>query len=122
MIELPTNSPAQAARILAVAVILLSAALVSCGLNHPGNREDEMTGRTIEEVLEAHTAEWMTIPGVVGTGIGLCEEEPCIRIFLSRASPEAEESIPERIEGFRVERVVTGEFRPRSDSIRDPGA
>lgn len=122
MMEHPTTSCAQGARILAVGVILLLAALISCGLNRSENREDEMTGRTIEEVQEAHTAEWMTIPGVVGTGIGLCGEEPCIRIFLSRASPEAEASIPDRIEGFRVERVVTGEFRPRSHSIRDHGA
>lgn len=74
-----------------------------------------MSARSIEEVQEAHTPEWMELPGVVGTGIGLCEdEEPCIRVFLQAPSPEAEAAIPERVEGYRVELVVTGPFRPRS--------
>jgi hypothetical protein len=72
---------------------------------------------TIEEVQERHTPDWMELPGVVGTGIGLCDDEPCIRIFLSAPSPEAEKAIPERVEGYRVEVVVTGAFRPRSDGI-----
>lgn len=81
-----------------------------------------MPTRPIEEVQEAHTPAWMELPGVVGTGIGLCDREegadpprePCIRVFLSRASPEAEEAIPERVEGYRVELVVTGPFTPRT--------
>ena len=77
------------------------------------SREDEMTQPSIEEVQEAHTAEWMTLPGVVGVGIGLCEGEPCIRVLLSRASPEAEEAIPERLDGYPVQLEVTGGFEPR---------
>jgi hypothetical protein len=73
-----------------------------------------MTRPPIEEVQERYTPTWMELPRVVGTGIALCDdEEPCIRVFLSSASPEAEEAIPKEVEGYRVEVVVTGIFRPR---------
>ena len=75
-----------------------------------------MSEPTIEEVQERYTPEWMALADVVGTGIGSCEGEPCIRVFLARPSPEAEESIPPEVEGYRVELEVTGEFRPRSPS------
>jgi hypothetical protein len=83
-----------------------------CGLNRSGPEED-VPRPDIVEVQERHTPEWMKLPRVIGTGIGLCDEEPCIRVFLSAASPEAEKAIPEKVEGYRVEVVVTGVFRPR---------
>lgn len=94
--------------------------VAACGLLRTDSREDEVRP-TIEEVQEKYTPEWMELPGVVGTGIGRCETEegadepyePCIRVFLSSPSPEAEEAIPDRVEGYRVETVVTGRFRPR---------
>jgi hypothetical protein len=70
-------------------------------------------GRPIEVVLAAHTDAWMRIPGVVGTGIGACEGAPCIRVFVAGPFAEAETRVPTRIEGHRVELVVSGEFRPR---------
>lgn len=68
---------------------------------------------TIQEVKDAHTERWMRLPGVVGVGIGRCEDEACIRVLLSRPSPEAEQEIPDRVDGYRVELEVTGPFRPR---------
>lgn len=68
---------------------------------------------TLQEVKDAHTDEWMRLPGVVGVGLARCDEEDCIRVMLSRPSPEAEEAIPERIEGYRIDLVVTGPVRPR---------
>ncbi len=94
------------------AVLLLL--LAGCGLvRNDTPEEEQVPERSIEEVQEAHTPGWMELPGVVGTGIGLCDDEPCIRVFLSEPSPEAEEAIPEEVEGYRVELVVTGPFRPR---------
>jgi hypothetical protein len=88
--------------------------LASCGfLRNDGEEGMEQEPPTIEEVQERHTPEWMELPGVVGTGIGLCDDEPCIRVFLAAPSPEAEEAIPEEVEGYPVEVVVTGAFRPR---------
>lgn len=100
----------------ALAIFVLCAlAATACG--HPRSdvpQEDDVEARTIEEVQEAHTAAWMKIPGVVGTGIGLCDDtEPCIRVFLEAPSPEADRAIPRRVEGHRVELVVTGAFRTR---------
>jgi hypothetical protein len=79
-----------------------------------------MAAPSIEEVQEAHIEAWLRLPGVVGTGIGLCRGEPCIRIFLSGPSRRAEEVIPERVGGFRVELHVAGEAIPRTPP--DPGA
>ncbi len=75
---------------------------------------------TIQEVKDAHTEAWMALPGVTGVGIGLCGDEPCIRVFLAGPSRELGKEIPNRVDGYRVERVVTGTFDARSS--RDPGA
>lgn len=72
-----------------------------------------MPERTIQEVQDAHTLEWMAIPGVVGTGIGLCDEDPCIKVFVARRTEEIEERIPEEVEGYPVRIEVSGEFRAR---------
>ncbi len=93
---------------------LLAFLLSACGLNRSEpSAEEDVPHPTIEEVQERHTPAWMEIPGVVGTGIGLCDDEPCIRVFLAAPSPEAEKAIPKEVEGYRVEVVVTGPFRPR---------
>ncbi len=54
----------------------------------------------------------MSIPGVVGTGQGLCGGSPCIKVFVVRKTPELEKKIPPSIEGCPVEIVETGEIRP----------
>ena len=96
-------------------VAFLTAAVTFCGpAPSPPLQEVEMPEQTIEEVQEAYTEEWMSFPGVVGIGIGLCEGEPCIRVFLSRPSSEAEDAISARVDGYPVELEVTGEFRSRS--------
>ena len=53
----------------------------------------------------------MAIPGVVGTVQGLCDEEPCIRVFVVESSAELLSRIPPDIEGYPVEVQETGEFR-----------
>lgn len=73
--------------------------------------------RPIQDVQDEHTPTWMAVDGVTGTGIGLCEGTPCIRIFLARESDAAREALPDTIEGHPVQVVVTGEFTPR-DSLR----
>jgi hypothetical protein len=98
-----------------VLAIFLLAGLMLGGCIPSGERgtEEGMTERPIEEVLEEHTPGWMEIDGVVGTGIGLCDETPCIRIFLARESEEIRRAIPEEVGGHPVDVVVTGPFRPR---------
>ena len=71
-----------------------------------------MVNRGIEEVQEAFTEEWMDLPGVVGTGIGLCQDQPCIKVFVAGPIQQLEERIPNEIEGHRVVLEQTGRFQP----------
>lgn len=97
--------------LLAVTVILGTAAACAGGGSSNGQKDTGEMTRSIEEVQDAHTPEWMAIRGVVGTGIGLCDEEPCIKVFVARRTEEIEERIPEEVEGYPVRIEVTGEFR-----------
>jgi hypothetical protein len=38
--------------------------------------------KTIVEVLKEHTEELMSLPGVVGTAQGLCDDKPCIKVYV----------------------------------------
>lgn len=68
---------------------------------------------TIEQTLAEHTEAWMEIDGVEGTGIGLCNEAPCIKIFVSRPPESFEGRLPETVEGHPVRLEPTGRFEPR---------
>lgn len=68
---------------------------------------------TIEEVLAEHTDEWMAIEGVEGTGIGLCDETPCIKIFVSRPPEDFAGLIPNRAAGHLVRLEPTDTFETR---------
>lgn len=53
---------------------------------------------------------------MVGTGVGLCEGDPCIKVFVSERTPEVEREIPGEVEGYTVRVEVTGPFRSRRDT------
>lgn len=72
-----------------------------------------MPTRSIDEVLAAHTDSLMAIPGVVGTAVGLCDGERCIKVLLADSNPATKRKIPGRLEGYRVVVEVTGTIRPR---------
>jgi len=72
--------------------------------------EDKMPEQTIEEVLKEHTNKLMSIPGVVGTAEGLCDDQPCIKVFVIKKTPELEQKIPPVLDGYTVEVEETGEF------------
>ena len=104
-----------------IAIILLkigamSAAgiLTGCG-SYTGTGELEkgqtMPERTIEQVQEEHTDDWMAIPGVEGTAIGLFEGKPCVKIFTSRKPQEVRGKIPSTVEGYPVIIEETGAFQ-----------
>ena len=67
--------------------------------------------RSIEDVLQEYTEKWMSIPGVVGTGQGRCDEKPCIKIYVMEINPELKEKIPSTMEGYKIEFVETGAIR-----------
>lgn len=65
---------------------------------------------TIEEVLAERTAEWMKIDGVEGTGLGLCDSVPCIKVFVSRPPETFEGVLPDSAAGYPVRLEPTGTF------------
>jgi len=71
-----------------------------------------VTGRSIDEVLAAHTDSLMSLPGVVGTAIGLCDGERCIKVLTVDSSAATKNRIPARLEGFRVVVEVAGRITP----------
>jgi hypothetical protein len=97
-------------------------ALAACSANgsererHPG--EERGVGRTIEEVLAARAPELMRIEGVEGVGEGLCDAAPCVRVYVR--APEVARRLPERLDGYEVSWVVTGEIRPRPEPDSTP--
>lgn len=72
-----------------------------------------MPQRTIQQVMGEHGNRWMLRPEVTGMGVGRCEGEPCIVVYLARELSEDDEPLPERVEGYRVRTELVGRVRPR---------
>jgi hypothetical protein len=72
-----------------------------------------VAARSINEVLAAHADSLMALPGVVGTAIGLCDGERCIKVLVADSNPETKRRMPSRLEGYRVVMELTGPIRPR---------
>lgn len=70
-----------------------------------------MPEKTIAAVLEEHTPELMSLPGVVGTAQGECAGEPCIKVFVTKTTSDLLQRIPSAIEGYPVAIEETGEIR-----------
>ncbi len=84
-----------------------------CAQETSSNRQgaETMPEKEIEVVLREHTDSLMAIPGVVGTGQGRCNGEPCIKIYVAKMTAELEQKLPRKLEGYTVEVEVTGGFR-----------
>lgn len=63
---------------------------------------------TIEQVKEQYESDLLSINGVVGVGIGKCEDQPCIKVYLENESPNLKKQIPKQLDGFKVDTQVTG--------------
>lgn len=103
-----------------IVIVLLSIGVISgagglSGCSRSSTRDSEkgkhMPARTIEEVLKDKTDEWMALPGVVGTAIGMSEGSHCIKILSSVNAQELRTKIPSSVEGYSVMIEETGEFR-----------
>ena len=70
-----------------------------------------MSAKTIERVQKENTDQWMAIPGVVGTAIGLHEGKPCIMVLTATDSEQIKERIPPAVEGYPVVVEYVGEIR-----------
>ena len=70
-----------------------------------------MSAMKIEEVLKKYADNLMSISGLIGIGQGLCDGEPCIKVFLIKKTRELEKKIPRELEGYKVQIEETGEVR-----------
>ena len=79
--------------------------------------EKKMSAKKIEDVLREHTNDLMSIPGAVGTGQGVYDNQTCITVFVVKKTSELEEKIPEKLGGHPVKIEETGAFRalPRNE-------
>ncbi len=100
--------------------LLATAALVAVAYGRAGCAKQQVGGRhsegtvpdnNIEAVLQQHTPGLMSLPGVLGTAVGLCERKLCIKVLVVRKTAELRGRIPSTLEGFPVVIEETGEFR-----------
>lgn len=70
-----------------------------------------MLKKTIKQVLKEHTEDLMALPGVVGTGEGLCNKKPCIKVLVIKITPELANKIPGELDGYSVSVQETGEIK-----------
>ena len=69
--------------------------------------------RSLKEVQESHTEEFMSIAGVVGTAIGENEDgTPSILVLVEEQTGEIKAKIPPVLEGYPVRIQVTGKIAP----------
>lgn len=70
-----------------------------------------MPRKSIREVLNSHTEELMTIPGVVGVAQGESQGRPCIRVFVADKNSESLRGLPHTLDGYRLLVEESGDFR-----------
>ncbi len=70
-------------------------------------------------VLARHRDALMAVPGVVGTGLGLCEGAYCIKVFVEELSPVIQERIPGRLNRIPVDLIPTGPIRALGEDTGD---
>lgn len=100
-----TLRPVVIAAFLALALLV---ALSGSSAGPPGNQAASDLQRAIS-VQERHTPQLLSLPGVVGTGVGIDDEgRTTVKIFVTSSEMEA---IPPALEGIPVEAKITSEFR-----------
>ncbi|MDH4231831.1 MAG: hypothetical protein OEW04_07345 [Nitrospirota bacterium] len=95
-------------------LIIMTVNITGCAqaavFDHRGT--NTMDTKKIEAVLKKHSGDLLNIPGIAGTAIGLCDETPCIKVYVLKKTPELDEKIPGELEGYTVVIEETGEFKP----------
>ncbi len=96
-----------------IALVAVLGGTVTCARKMVEGKQEQglMAGKTIEAVLKQHTDRLMSLPGVVGTAIGVCEGTPCIKVLVVKKTPELVNEIPQTLEGYPVVIEETGEIR-----------
>ncbi len=99
--------------IFSIGIIVFGISIVGCvnktAIDQEG--EKQVTVKTIEEILKDHTEELMSLPGVVGTAQGLCNDKPCIKVYVIEKTSELDQKIPDTLEGYKIMIEESGEIR-----------
>jgi hypothetical protein len=66
--------------------------------------------KSIEQVLNEKTSQWMAVDGVAGTAIGTFKGKPCIKVFTTLNPQELKDKLPSAVEGYPVVIEKTGPF------------
>lgn len=93
-------------------LLLIAVIFITGAANKPNEQQiKSMTTKTITQVLKEHTQELMSISGVVGIAQGICNGEPCIKVYISEKTPEVSEKVPAFLEGYPVMIEKTGKIK-----------
>jgi hypothetical protein len=65
----------------------------------------------VNRIKERYEAHLMSIEGVVGVGVGTCDTQSCIKVFVLEKTSELMEAIPKELEGTKVSVEETGHLR-----------
>ena len=102
-------------------IIILTVLFLICSLNcakskvDQKSKPDQMTNKSIEQVLKEHTPHLMSIPGVTGTAQGELDGKPCIKVYVVKETEELKRQIPKEIEGYPIEIQESGVIKPMND-------
>lgn len=93
-----------------VPAILMAMTLIGC--QPKPQPQPRLTGKPIDEVLKEYAPHLMTIQGVVGTSIGECNGNPCIKVHVVKNTIILQQQIPSMLETWQVEIMETGNVKP----------
>lgn len=72
-----------------------------------------MAQKEIRQVKSEYSSQWMQIPGIQAVGIGLCDGQPCIKIYASVSADMLKDRIPASVEGYKVYLEMTDKVTVR---------
>lgn len=75
--------------------------------------ENDMKGTLAVDAVKSHAEQLMKLPGVVAVGVGLCDTQPCVKVFAAASSPELLAQLPKEIDGVIVALEISGVVRAR---------
>ncbi|MGA7869919.1 MAG: hypothetical protein WCA22_03380 [Candidatus Binatus sp.] len=92
------------------AALASDAANAEVAAGEVGVSKEAVTAATA--VRDRHEDQLMSIPGAVGTAIGVSDQpgQPSIVVYLKQMTPEAEAAAPKEVEGEPVKLIENGGF------------
>lgn len=110
-------------------VVLLVPLALACGERPPAEETNLETGSgaltersaqaapTIDEAERRLNDSLQSVVGVVGTMVGECNGEPCLRVLVTEKTDELADRIPKMFAGFRVMIDESGEITAQDSTL-----